>query len=45
MRVCKYLNQRARRIGELNGKSFKRVSKPKKRKKHEEFEFYNSIED
>ena len=29
MRVCKYLNQRVRRIGESNGKSFKGFSKKK----------------
>ena len=33
MRVWKYLNQRVRRIGEKNGKSFKGVLKTK-RKKH-----------
>ena len=33
MRVWKYLNQRVRRTGEKNGKSFKGVSKTK-RKKH-----------
>ena len=33
MRVCKYLNQRLRRIGERNGKLFKGVLKTK-RKKH-----------
>ena len=33
MRVCKYLNQRVRRIGEWNGKSFKEISE-KKEKKH-----------
>ena len=32
MCVCKYLNQRIRRIGENNGKSFKVVSKTKKKK-------------
>ena len=30
--VCKYLNQRVRRIGESNGKYFKGVSKAKKKK-------------
>ena len=30
--VCKYLNQRVRRIGEKNGKSFKGVLKTKKKK-------------
>ena len=34
MCVCKYLNQRVRKIGEQNGKYFKGVSKIKKRKKH-----------
>ena len=34
MLVCKYLNQRVRRIGEQNGKSFKGVSKTKKKKQH-----------
>ena len=34
MHVFKYLNQRIRRIGEKNGKSFKVVSKTKKKKKH-----------
>ena len=33
MRVCKYLNQRVRRIGEQNGKSFKGVSKTNKQTK------------
>ena len=33
MRVYKYLNQRARRISEHNGKSFKGFSKKKKKKK------------
>ena len=37
---CKYLNQRVRRIQEKNGKSFKGVSKTKKKK---EIEFHNSI--
>ena len=32
MCVCKYLNQRVRRTGEHNGKSFKGVSKTKKKK-------------
>ena len=32
MCVCKYLNQRIRRIGEKNEKSFKVVSKTKKKK-------------
>ena len=31
MRVCKYLNQRVRRIRKYNGKSFKGVSKRKKK--------------
>ena len=34
MRVCKYLNQRVRRIGELNKKYLRGVSKTKKKKKH-----------
>ena len=34
MRVCKYLKQRVRIIGEKNGQSFKVVSKTKKEKKH-----------
>ena len=34
MHVCKYLNQIVRRIGEYNGKSFKGVSKTKKKKKN-----------
>ena len=34
MRVCKYINQTVRRIAEQNGKSFKGVSKTKKKKKH-----------
>ena len=42
MRVCNYLNQRVRRIDEWNGKSFKGVSKTKKKK---EVEFHNSIQD
>ena len=45
MCVCKYLNQNVRRIGEQNGKSFMGVSKTKKKKKHEEIEFHNSIQD
>ena len=34
MRVCDYLNQRVTRISKKNGKSFKGVSKTKKKKKH-----------
>ena len=34
MRVCKYLNQRVRIVGEKNGKFFKGVSKTIKKKKH-----------
>ena len=34
MHVCKYLNQRIRGIREQNGKSFKGVSKTRKKKKH-----------
>ena len=45
MRVCKYLNQRIRRISEYNEKSFKAVSKKKQKKKREETEFDNSIQD
>ena len=45
MRVWKYLNQRVRRIGVSNGKSFEGVSKTKKKKTHEETEFHNSIQD
>ena len=37
MCVCKYLNQRVRRTGEHNGKSFKGVSKTKKKKNTIEF--------
>ena len=45
-RVCKYLNQKVRRIDEYNGKSFKGVSETKKEKKtHEETEFHNPIQD
>ena len=40
MRVCKYVNQKVRRIGEQNGKSFKGISKTKK-KKNMEIEFDN----
>ena len=46
MRVSRYLNQRVRRIGEWNGKSFKVVSKTKQKKKtHEEIEFHKSVQD
>ena len=48
MYVCKYLNQRARRINEQNEKSFTGVSKTKKEKKkktNEEIEIHNSIQD
>ena len=34
MRVCKYLDQRVRRIGEYNRKSFSGISKTKKKKKN-----------
>ena len=34
MRVCKYLNQKVRRTGEWNGKSFKGFTKTKKKKKY-----------
>ena len=45
--VCKYLKQRIRGIREYNGKSFKGVSKQKrKKKKHKEIEFHhNSVQD
>ena len=39
MHVSKYLNQRVWRIGEQNGKSFKGVSKKKRKKMHELIEF------
>ena len=45
MHVCKYLKQRVRTTGEKNGQSFKFVSKTKEKKKHEETEFHNSIQD
>ena len=45
MHVFKYLNQRVRKIGEYNGKSFKNVSKTKKKKANEEMEFHNSTHD
>ena len=45
MCVCQYLNQRVRRIGEQNGKFSKGVFKTKKKKKHEEIDFHNSIQD
>ena len=43
LRVCKYLNQRVRRIGEKNGKSFKSFLKKRKKDKktHGEIEFHN----
>ena len=44
MHVCKYLKQRVRTTGEKNGQSFKFVSKTKDKKKHEEIEFHNSIQ-
>ena len=46
MRVCKYLNQRVRRIGEKNGKLLNGASKTKQNKKktHEEIDFHNSIQ-
>ena len=34
MCVCKYLNQRVSKIDQKNGKSFKGVSKTKKKKRH-----------
>ena len=47
MDVCKYLNQRVRRIGEQNGKCFKGVLKTNKQKKnmHKDCEVHNSIQD
>ena len=46
MYVCKYLNQRVRKIGEYNEKSLKDFPKTKKTKKtHEETEFHNSAQD
>ena len=36
MLVFKYLNQRVRRIGEPNGKSFKGISKTNKKNTHGE---------
>ena len=45
IRFCKYLNQRVRRMVEKDGKSFKGVSKTKKKKAQEETEFYNSTQD
>ena len=47
MHVCKYPKQRVRRTGENNGQSFKVVSKTKdkKKKKNEEIEFHDSIQD
>ena len=41
MHVCKYLNQRVRRIGESYGKSFKGFSK----KEYQEIEFHNSVKE
>ena len=46
MHVCKYLNQRVKRIGEQNEKSLKGFPKTKKKKKtHEETEFRNPVQD
>ena len=46
MCIYKYLNQRIRRIGQKNEKSFRGISKMKKKKKtHEEIEFHDSIQD
>ena len=46
MHICKYLNQRVRRIGEQNGKSFEGFSKTKQKKRaHKDIEFHNSIQD
>ena len=44
MHVSEYLNQKLRRIGEYNGKSFKGFSKTSK-KTHGKIEFHNSIHD
>ena len=41
MHICKYLNQRVRRIGESYGKYFKGLSK----KQHQEIEFCISVKD
>ena len=43
MHVYEYLNKGVRRIGEYNEKSFNGFTKTKKKKKHEEIEFHNSI--
>ena len=50
MPVSKYLNQRVRRIGEQNGKSFKGFPKKKEKKKKEKktnevAELHKSIQD
>ena len=46
MCVCKYLNQRVKRICEKNGKCFKGVSKATKEKETSKgIEFHNSIQD
>ena len=45
MSICKFLNQKVRRIGQQNGKSFKGVSKTKQKKTHEEIELHNSFQD
>ena len=42
MCVCKYLKQRVRRIREYKAKSFKGVSKPKRKKKKKEIEVHNN---
>ena len=42
MRVCKYLNERVRRRGENLSRVFQRQER--KKKKHEEIEFHNSIQ-
>ena len=43
MSVCKYLKQRVRRIKEWNGKSFKGISKQKRKKHHKKIEFHNNL--
>ena len=45
MCLCKYLNQRGRRIDEQNGKPFEGFSKTKKKNKHIKIEFHKSIQD
>ena len=47
MCACKYLRQRVRRTEEKNGKSFRDISKQKRKQKtHKEIEFHkNFIQD